>query len=222
MNRPIRIIITGTTGMVGAGVLQVCLLQPDVEKILVINRKPCGVTHSKLTEIIHPDFFDLSTIKDKLIGYDACFFCLGISSVGINKEEYYKTTYTLALQFANTLKETSENLTFCYISGAGTDEKSSQNWARVKAKTENDLMSIFPGNVYGVRPGFIKPIKGQLHVHSFYKYINWLFPIGRKMFPGGFCTIVELALCMIHLAEHKNHEKLLSGKDIIAVAKEGS
>ncbi len=221
MNQSVKIIITGATGMVGAGVLQVCLSQPDIEKVLVINRKPCGIKHSKLTEVIHPDFFDLSPVKNKLSGYDACFFCLGISSVGMNKEEYYKTTYTLTLSFANTLKEVNDGLTFCYISGAGTNENSRQNWARVKAKTETDLMTVFPGNAYGVRPGFIKPINGQPHVHSFYKYINWMFPIGRKLFPAGFCTMKELAFCMIQLAEKGNNKKLLEGKDIIAVANEG-
>lgn len=204
--------------MVGAGVLQVSLSDPDIEKVLVVNRKPCGVRHPKLTEIIHPDFFDLSAIRNKLAGYNACFFCLGISSVGVKKEEYYKTTYTLTINFANTLKEVNSELTFCYVSGAGTSATSRQNWAKVKAKTEADLMHLFSRDAYGLRPGFIKPIKGQLHIQPLYKYLGWLFLPGRKLFPGGFCTMQELALCMIYIAEQGYSKKLISGKDIIAIA----
>lgn len=221
MKKPFRIIITGATGMVGAGVLQVSLSHPDVEKVLIISRKPVGVSHPKLTEIIVTHFFDLSQVKEQLKGYDACFFCLGISSVGIKEEDYYKTTYTLTLQFAHTLKEANGDATFCYVSGAGTSEKSRQNWAKVKAKTENDLMAVFPGHTYGLRPGFIRPLKEQPYVQPLYKYINWLFPIGRKLLPGWFCTIRELALCMIRLTEYGSTKELLEGKDIVAIAKNG-
>lgn len=218
MKKQIRIVITGATGMVGMGVLQVCLSHPGIEKILVINRKHCGIQHPKLTEVIHTDFLDLSPVQDKLQGYDACFFCLGVSSVGIDKEAYYKTTYTLTMHFANALRKENTHTTFCYISGAGTNDTSWQNWARVKAKTEKDLMTVFSGTAYGLRPGFIKPVKGQLYEQPFYKYIGWLFPIGRRLFPNGFCTMQELALCMIHLAENGSSKKILEGKDIIAIA----
>ena len=130
--------------MVGEGVLMESLLHPDVETVLVINRKPCNVTHPKLKEIIHTDFFDLSHISGQLKGYNACFFCLGVSSVGMNEEEYYSLTYTLTMHVAEILSGQNPDMIFCYISGAGTDstEKGRVNWARVKGKTENDLMKL--------------------------------------------------------------------------------
>ena len=117
---------------------------PDVEKVLVINRKPCGVTHPKLTEILHTDFLDLSPVADKLTGYNACFFCLGVSSVGMKEDVYYSMTYTLTMHMAEILSKQNPDMTFCYVSGAGTDstEKGRINWARVKGKTENDLMKL--------------------------------------------------------------------------------
>src|ERR1700735_4916787 len=123
MNTTIKIkaIITGATGMVGEGVLHECLLHPQVESVLVINRKPCGVSHPKLKEIIHDNFFDLSSIENQLTGYNACFFCLGVSSVGMKEPEYYKLTYTLTMHVAETLSKLDPAMTFCYISGKSTD-----------------------------------------------------------------------------------------------------
>ena len=121
MDSAVRAIITGATGMVGEGVLHECLLDPEVEAVLVINRRPCGVSHPKLSEIIHADFFDLSAIESQLTGYNACFFCLGMSSVGVKEEVYYRNTYTLTMHFGETLSRLNPQMTFCYISGAGTD-----------------------------------------------------------------------------------------------------
>ena len=221
-NEKIRVIITGSTGMVGEGVLHVCLQQPEVESVLVINRKPCGITHPKLKEIIHVDFYNLSAIENQLAGYNACFFCLGISSIGMKEPEYFKVTYNLTLHVAETLCKINKDMTFCYISGAGTNstEKGRSMWARVKGKTENDLMKLPFKAVYALRPGFIRPIKGLKHTHSFYNYIGWLFPIGKALYPKGFCTMEELALSMIHLAQHGYNKKVLEGNDIISVARE--
>ncbi|MEE1946640.1 NAD-dependent epimerase/dehydratase family protein [Pedobacter sp. KR3-3] len=218
----IRTIITGSTGMVGEGVLYECLQNEAVEAVLVINRKPCGYSHPKLKEIIHADFFDFSPIEEQLTGYNACFFCLGVSSVGMDKEKYYQMTYVLTMHVAETLSKLNTNMTFCYVSGAGTNtsEQGGSNWSRVKGKTENDLMKLPFAQVFNFRPGFIKPIKGLKYAHSFYKYINWLFPIGRALFPNGFCTLQELALAMIHTLNHHNERKAVEGKDIIAMAKE--
>ena len=140
----IKAIITGATGMVGEGVLHECLLHPDVESVLVINRKPCGVKHEKLKEIIHKDFLDLSAIEEQLAGYNACYFCAGVSSVGKKEDEYTRITYDLTLNFANTLVKLNPDMTFCYVSGVGTDstEKGRSMWARVKGKTENDLLKL--------------------------------------------------------------------------------
>src|ERR1700722_19839361 len=140
----IKAIITGATGMVGEGVLHECLLHPDVEQVLVINRKPCGVIHPKLKQIIHSNFFDLSPISAQLINYNACFFCLGITSVGMKEPEYYHLTYELTLNMAQILTKQNKDMVFTYVSGAGTtnNEKSKSMWIRVKGKTENDLMKL--------------------------------------------------------------------------------
>lgn len=217
----IKAIITGATGMVGEGVLHECLQHSQVEAVLVINRKPCGVVHPKLTEIIHADFFNLQPIEDQLSAYNACYFCLGISSVGLKKEDYYKTTYTLTMQVAETLVKLNPGMTFCYISGRGTDssEKGRIHWARVKGKTENDLMKLPFKKVFAVRPGFMKPTKGLKNTLPFYKYINWFYPIGRALFPGAFCELRELGLAMIHTINLPDDRKVLEGEDIVALAK---
>lgn len=181
-----NIIITGATGMVGEGVLMQCLNSPEIDGVLVINRKPCGYTHPKLKEIIHADFFDFSPIENQLSGYNACFFCLGITSVGVDSDTYYKMTYTLTMHVAETLSKLNDGMTFCYVSGGGTNANGRLKWAQVKGKTENDLMKLPFKQVFNFRPGFIKPLPGQKYAHKFYTYINWLFPVGRAIYPGGF------------------------------------
>lgn len=217
-----NLIITGSTGMVGEGVLIQCLNSPEIDAVLVINRKPCGYNHAKLKEIIHQDFFNFSSIEDQLKGYNACFFCLGISSVGVDNDTYYRMTYTLTLHVAETLSKLNDKMTFCYVSGSGTDENGRLNWQKVKGKTENDLTKLPFEQVYHFRPGFIKPIKGQKYAHNFYKYINWIFPIGRKFFANGFCTMTELGDAMINTLSHNSERRILEGKDIIALANEPS
>jgi uncharacterized protein YbjT (DUF2867 family) len=215
-----NVIITGTTGMVGEGVLMQCLNSPEIKSVLVINRKTSGYTHPKLKEIIHSDFFDFSKIESQLTGYNACFFCLGITSVGVDQETYYKMTYTLTMHVAETLSKLNTDMTFCYVSGGGTNENGRLKWAQVKGKTENDLMKLPFEQVFTFRPGFIKPLTGQKYAHQFYKYINWLFPIGRAIYPSGFCTMAELGQAMINTLSHNDERRILEGKDIITLAKE--
>ncbi len=157
----INAILTGATGMVGEGVLHECLLHPDVESVLVINRKPCGLSHPKLKEVIQTDFFDLSAIENQLSGYNACFFCAGVSSVGMKEPEYYRLTYTLTLHVAQTLSKLNPGMVFCYVSGSGTDStgKGRIMWARVKGKTENDLMKLPFRQTFAFRPAFMLPNK---------------------------------------------------------------
>ncbi|MEO6550249.1 MAG: NAD(P)H-binding protein [Ferruginibacter sp.] len=220
MATKIRTIITGATGMVGEGVLHECLLHSAVEAVLVINRKPVGIQHPKLTEIIHADFFDLTSIRNQLTGYNACFFCLGISSLGVKEDAYYKMTYTLTMHVAETLSKANAGTSFCYVSGAGTDssEKGRSMWARVKGKTENALMKLPFKRVYNFRPGFIRPTKGLKNTLSFYRYIGWLFPIGRRFFPNAFCTLQELGLAMINVSRQGFEKQIVEGKDIVQLA----
>jgi uncharacterized protein YbjT (DUF2867 family) len=216
----INAIITGATGMVGEGVLLECLDHPDTERILVLSRKPLGMTHPKLRELIVKDFFALEPIAQDLTGYNACFFCLGVSSVGISREEYRHITFDLTLNVAQTLARLSPAMTFCYVTGAGTDssEKGRVAWARVKGATENALLRLFK-NAYMFRPGFMKTTPGQKNIKSWFKYIAWLYPIGRKLYPAGFCTLREVGQAMINVVLKGYPKTILEVPDIVALAK---
>lgn len=216
----IRAIITGATGMVGEGVLHECLLDPTVEQVLLINRKPSGISHTKLREIVHSDFLNLTPIENQLAGYNACFFCLGVSSVGMDNEEYRRLTYDLTLYFAQVVASHNPDLTFCYVSGAGTDstEKGRSAWARVKGATENALLKLF-NNAYMFRPGFMLPTEGLKNTLKYYKYIAWLYPIGRAIYPAGFSTLRELGVAMIKSVSIGYEKPILEVKDIVTLAK---
>lgn len=207
--------------MVGEGVLHECLQHQQVESVLVINRKPCGVLHPKLKEIIHPDFFDFTAIESQLAGYNACFFCLGVSSIGMKEADYYKITYTLTLTFASLLSRLNHDMTFCYVSGVATDssERGSTMWARVKGKTENDLMKLPFRQVFAFRPGFIRPTKGLKRANKYYKYVNWLYPFFRAVFPHYVSTLKEIGLAMINVVNHTDQKEVLEVKDIVALSK---
>ena len=215
----IKVIITGATGMVGEGVLLECLENHGVAEVLVINRKPGGISHRKLREIIHEDFFDLAPLQGRLAGFDACFFCLGVSSVGVSAEEYRHITYDLTLALARMLVKSNPELAFCYVTGAGTDSSAKGRiaWARVKGATENALLQLFK-NAYMFRPGFMKATSGQKNVKSYYKYLAWLYPLGRRLYPAGFCTLQEVGRAMINAASKGYPRKILEVKDIVALA----
>lgn len=217
----IRAIITGTTGMVGEGILHDCLQDPQVEAVLVINRKSCGVTHPKLTEILHSDFFDLSPIKSQLQGYNACFFALGVSSVGMTETEYYRMTYTLTLHVAEVLSQLNPDMTFCYVSGRGTDstEKGKIMWARVKGKTENDLLKLPFKQNFMYRPSYMQPTKGLKNTQIYYNYLTWIYPLGRTLFPNYFCSLTELGLSMLQVTKEGYPQRFMEVKDIVASAK---
>jgi uncharacterized protein YbjT (DUF2867 family) len=212
----INAIILGTTGMIGEGVLHKSLEHPDVESVLVVNRRPCGVQHEKLKEIIHKDFFDLTPIKDQLGGYNACFFCLGVSSVGMNEEDYRKMTYDLTLNFAKTVIELNEAMTFTYVSGAGTDssEQGRSMWARVKGKTENDLLKLPFKGTFTFRPGYIQPMPGMKNTLKFYKYISFLYPVLKTLFPAYVCTLSDIGTAMLKVCSDGYSKKVLENKDI--------
>jgi hypothetical protein len=216
----IKTIVTGATGMVGEAVLLECLSNPAVEQILVINRKPAGISHPKLREIIHADFFDLSAIAAQLAGYDACFFCLGVSSVGMDAAHYKRVTQDLTLGFAQALAKANPGMTFCYITGKGTDssEQGRIAWARVKGATENALMRLFK-RAYMFRPGLMKATPGQKNLNPWYKYLAWTYPIGRALFPASFCTLQEVARAMINATAKGYPKPILEVEDIVTLAK---
>ncbi len=223
MNK-LSVIITGATGMVGEGVLHQCLEHPDIEKVLVITRTPCGYSHPKLTEIIHRDFADISSLGSRMAGYNACYFCLGVTSLGKSEADYYRLTYTLTLNFAKTLATYNPEMTFCYISGAGTDssEKGRVMWARVKGKTENDLAKLPFRQVYNFRPAGILPFLPLKPTQTFYKtyrYLGWLFSLVKVVAPNYVVTLKELAAAMINVSLTGYSGNNIEVKDIRLLAK---
>jgi hypothetical protein len=217
----IKAIITGATGMVGEGVLHECLLHESVEQVLVINRRPCGVSHPKLKEIIHTNFYELSAIRDQLQPYNACYFCLGVSSIGMKEEQYHHVTYDLTMHVASTLATLNPDMTFCYVSGAGTDssEHGRIMWARVKGQTENDLLKLPFKQTYMFRPGFMKPTKGLKNTLTLYKVLPFMYPIWKTFFPNQTSTLKEVGLAMINCVTKGYHKQILEVPDIIKLAK---
>lgn len=215
----LKVIITGSTGMVGKGVLLECIDSPEVEQILVINRSPVGITHPKLKEIIHKDFFDWSGIREQLNGYNACFFCMGVSSVGMNEADYRRMTYDLTLGFAKEVLALNDGMTFCYVSGAGTDstEQGRMMWARVKGKTENDLLGLGFKDAYMFRPGFIQPMRGikskTALYQGIYNIISPLYGLLRRL-PKYVTTTVVIGKAMIRVAMDGYDKKVLESVDI--------
>mgnify|MGYP002079147854 CR=1 FL=1 len=217
----LKVIITGATGMVGEGVLQECIANPQVEKILLINRKPSRYSDAKIEEILLPNINDLSSVTDKLNNFDACYFCAGVSSVGMTEENYTKLTYNLTIDFAKSLAQLNPNMTFCYVSGTGTDstEKGRQMWARVKGKTENELMKLPFKAVYNFRPAFMKPSKGAKNVRGFYKVINAVYPFLRLFSKSYFLTLEEVGKAMINVSQNVYSKYILEVKDIQKISK---
>jgi hypothetical protein len=219
----IKTIIFGTTGMVGEGVLHESLNHPEVESVLVINRRPGGIEHEKLTEIIHQNFYDFSPFEDQLIGYNACYFCMGVSSVGMKEADYRKLTYDLTLHVANLLVNKNPGMTFCYVSGVGTDstEKGRSMWARIKGKTENDLMKLPFKASYMFRPGYIQPTAGLKNAYKIYKIFSPFYPVWNTLFPNYVCTLKQLGLAMIYCVIRGSDVQVLECKDIRLLAEKG-
>jgi uncharacterized protein YbjT (DUF2867 family) len=176
-----NVVLFGASGMVGRGVLIECLDDPDVRRVVSVGRRPTGVTHAKLTEVVHADFLDYTAIEPALRDADACFFCLGVSSVGMNESDYRHVTYDFTLAAARTLHRLNPKLVFIYVSGANTDstEKGRSMWARVKGKTENDLLALF-ATAYMFRPGYIHPEKGAV------SRTRWIRVAATVLRPVGF------------------------------------
>jgi dTDP-4-dehydrorhamnose reductase len=216
----IKTIITGSTGMVGEGVLHECLLSPEVESVLVINRRPCNIQHPKLKEIIHKDFYDFTAIKSELTGYNACFHCMGVTSVGKNEAEYSKLTYDITMALAGQLANVNKGMTFCYVSGSGTDatEKGKIMWARVKGKTENHLIKLFTPKAYMFRPALIIPTPGLKNTYKMYKVMAPLIPVFKFLMPKYVCSLKEIGLAMINTVNKGCEQTFLEVPYIIRLA----
>lgn len=218
----IKVIITGASGLVGEGVLLECMENRNVKEILMVNRKPGPLRHPKLKECIIPDFLDLDDFTSQLTGYNACFYCAGISSNGLNEAEYTHITYDTAMHFATQLAGLNPDMVFSHISGGHTDstEKGRIMWARVKGKTENALMRLPFKKVYNFRPGLMKPTEGQKNVKGYYKVISALYPVFNFLFGGIGITLSQLGLAMINSVLKGYHKQVLEVKDIKELAKD--
>jgi hypothetical protein len=219
-----KVVITGSTGMVGKGVLLVCLEDPIITEILIINRSSLNMNHPKLKELLLADFSKIEQYQSQLNNYDACFFCMGISSVGISEEDYNAITYDLTTHFADKFIAANPNSTFIYVSGTGTDttEKGRSMWARVKGKTENMLLAMPFKAAYMFRPGFIQPMRGirsktKLY-QTFYNISTPLYPLLKRIFPKSLINTDQIGLAMINLVEKGSSKKWFYNKDINEVA----
>ncbi len=215
-----KVILFGATGMVGQGVLRHCLLDPEVESVLAIGRKPSGVSHPKLRELVRPDMFDFKVSAEELNGYDTCFFCLGVSSVGMNEAEYTHLTYDLTLGWAQALVRVNPAIRFLYVSGMGTGGKSM--WARVKGRTENDLISFLPESIM-IRLGALRPMHGERSKSPgggvLLTVLSPFWPILQWLWPNGIITTEELGRAMILAARKGGPKRVLESADLVALGR---
>lgn len=212
---PLNVIITGATGMVGEGVLLECLQNEQIAQVLILSRRPYDLKHPKLKELLVPNFLEIEKVKDQLAGYDACFFCAGVSSVGKNEAEYTHITYDTTLVVAKVLAQ-NPNMVFNFVSGAQTNSNGSQMWQRVKGRTEADLMKLPFRGEYNFRPGIMKPVAGQKNVRWFFKP---LIPVFAALLPSQTLTLNEVGKAMIHAVTRGYQKQVLEISDIKALAK---
>ena len=215
-----RVILFGATGMVGQGVLRECLLDAGVERVLIVVRSPAGLQNAKLAEIVHDNFTNYSAIEPRLAGFDACFFCLGVSSVGMNEERYRHLTYDITLAAGRTLARLNPDMTFVYVSGAGTDstERDRVMWARVKGRTENDLLRLPFKAAYMFRPGAIQPLHGvrsrTAWVQGVYMATAPLLSLLYRLAPKYVTTTEQMGRSMIRVARDGYPKRILESEDI--------
>ena len=224
----VKVILFGATGMVGKGVLRECLLDPEVENVLAIGRSATGQQHEKLYEIVHGDLSDLSAIKDKLAGYNACFFCLGVSAAGMNEQAYRRVTYDLTISAAGILAKLNPTMTFIYVSGAGTDstERGRMMWARVKGKTENALLQMRFKAVYMFRPAYIQPLHGirtrTKWYRAFYAVMGPFYRVWKLLLPKYVTTTECVGRAMLKVARRGAPRRVLENQDISNICRDRS
>ena len=212
-----KVIVFGATGMVGQGVLRECLLASDVEQVLAVGRRPTGVRHPKLREASLTDFTDLAPIKGELAGYDACFYCLGVSSVGMKEAEYSRISYDFPIAAARTLAELNPEMTFIYVSGAGTNPQGRQMWQRVKGRTENAVIEMFPRG-FAARPGIIRPTHGVRSrvgwYNTAYTLVAPLLGLLDRVAPGSLTSTDRLGRALLRVARDGADGRVLGNRDL--------
>lgn len=215
-----KVLIFGATGMVGQGVLRECLLDTDVERVVTVGRSATGQRYPKLAEIVQKDLFNLTSVEHELTGFDACFFCLGVSSFRMSEADYARLTYDLTFGVARTLSRLNPGMTFAYVSGAGTDttERGRSMWARVKGRTENALLRMPFKAAYMFRPGMIQPMDGIRSKTAVYQFVisagRPLFPVLQRAFPNAITTTRQLGRAMIAVAKERAPSRVLEPRDI--------
>ncbi len=220
----LKVIITGASGMVGKGVLLECLDHQDISEVLSIGRTPLELDHPKLKELIITDFLDYSDVEEQLKGYDACYLCMGISAGGLTEEKYRELTYDYTLSLAKTLLKLNANMTCTYVSGEGTDstENGRVMWARVKGKTENELLNLGFRRAFMFRPGIIIPLRGiksKTRLYQFfYDYFMWLAKLMKVLSPNSVVNTTQLGLAMINVTKSSFESTVLRPRDILEMA----
>lgn len=218
-----RVLIFGGTGMVGQGVLRECLAAADVTEVVAIGRTPIGTSHPKLRDLVHADLFDYRAIEGRLSGFDACFFCLGVSSGGMSEAQYTRLTFDLTVAAARVLARLNPAMTFTYVSGAGTDssERGRVVWARIKGRTENALLEMPFKAAVMFRPGLIRPMGGieskTASYRWFYKATAWLLPVFQAVMPNQILTTAEMGQAMLKVARSGSPKPVLEASDIRAL-----
>jgi len=219
-----KVILFGGTGMVGQGVLRECIADSDVEQVLLVVRKPAGLSSPKVVELLHQDFFNWTGLEDQFAGFDSCFFCLGVSALGMTEAEYRKTTYDLTLSVAQMLARVGSLKTFVYVSGQGTNANGRQMWARVKGATENALIEMPFAQVFCFRPGYIQPMHGVRSkvgwYNGIYAVLSWAYPLLRRVAAGFVTSTEELGRAMTAVARKGYPKRILENADIHIAANE--
>jgi uncharacterized protein YbjT (DUF2867 family) len=222
-----NVLIFGATGMVGQGVMRECLAAPDVEKVLTVGRTPTGQQHPKLEELVHAEMWDYANVEAELSNYDACFFCIGVTSSGMSEQKYTHLTYDMTLSVATTLARLNPQMVFVYVSGAGADssETSRIMWERVRGKTENALLKLPFRGVYIFRPGMIQPVgvKSKTTAYRwFYTLTKPLLPVLRSMLPDQVLSTPQVGQAMLAAVRHGAPKRVLESADINALSKRAS
>jgi uncharacterized protein YbjT (DUF2867 family) len=220
----VKVLLFGATGMVGAGTLLECLADSRVTSVLAVTRSPTGRTHPKLREVLHADFFNYESLRDDFAACDVCFFCLGVSSIGLKEADYTRLTYDLTMAAARVMAQVNPKMTFCYVSGVGTDssERGRTMWARVKGRTENALLGLPFKAAFMFRPGYIQPI-GDVQsktgwVQTAYDILAPFYPLVHRLLPDNTTTTAILGRAMIQVALGGYSKSIVYSRDMNSLA----
>jgi nucleoside-diphosphate-sugar epimerase len=216
-----KVLIAGTNGMIGSAILQLCLMDPELEKVISITRKPIGILHPKLSEVIHPDFTDFTPVSADFSGIDLCFFCVGVYTGQVSRELFRKITVDITFAFAAMLKKQSPDARFCFLSGQGADisETSKIMFALDKGIAENKLMHLGFSQLSIFRPGYIYPVQARKEPNLMYRILRWIYPILRYLYPNIGISSADLAKVMFTIGRMGSTQTIYENRDIRNIAR---